>query len=544
MQVAFSGHNRRTDLGDRKAAAAGLEAAFALLADAGVAEARLLAGAEPGADQLAIDAWRAVGLGPVHVVSPFLESSTGAGQGLEDEVTRLPGAASRAEGRSPHLAQARWLIAAADILVVFWTGKPPRGPGGTGDVVRLALEHGTPVLWVRPDDGTRLIRADRLDADIGLLELQRQLAEDREPLVAEATPQAVRAVLNDLGLEPVAAGTTKAGGAPKRPARAARAYGLFRRALGGRSPERAATSPPPDLSAQPGFGRLSAARAAAAGEARTLAAAHRSHQVILLGIAIAAAVAGSTSSLAPDWKPLLVATELGLALLACWVWLGSERGARHQRWTEARKLAEDLRLERAAWAVGISTTPHGASPTSSLAARQARRRAGLPTGAFDAARVKTWGDWVLDELITGQVAYHRDQAHIDGRISHRVHLAENSTFGFLILVLAGYLVAAGATLPAHGHPPHWLGGLVFMTGAVVPAIGAAGLALEATLSLGEQARRSRALADQLEALQAEAGPPRTLERLQALARAALRLHRAHEDHWSEEVGRRRLFRGG
>jgi hypothetical protein len=62
--------------------------------------------------------------------------------------------------------------------------------------------------------------------------------------------------------------------------------------------------------------------------------------------------------------------------------------------------------------------------------------------------------------------------------------------------------------------------------------------------LGEQARRSRALADQLEALRTEAGAPLTLERLQAVARAALRLHRAQEDHWSEEVGRRRLFRGG
>jgi hypothetical protein len=162
-----------------------------------------------------------------------------------------------------------------------------------------------------------------------------------------------------------------------RPPRPAKAYSFFRRALGGPSQPAAAQPPPADLAAQPGFEGLSAVRADAAVHARALASIHRSHQLILLLIAILAAAAGSTTALAPDWKPALVATELGLALVALGIWLGSERGARHRRWTEARKLAEDLRLERAAWVVGISTAPHGASTTSSKAARRARRRAGL-----------------------------------------------------------------------------------------------------------------------------------------------------------------------
>jgi hypothetical protein len=477
-------------------------------------------------------------------VSPFLESTSAAHADLADDATRLPGATSRAEGRSPHLAQARWLIAAADILVVFWTGQPPRGPGGTGDVVRLALEHGIPVLWVRPGGGIWLVRPEHLDADVGLLELQRQLTGGRPSLVTEATPEAIRAALTEQGLEPAALALADVEADLRPPVRPARAYRLFRRALGGRTQLQPPEPPPPDLATQPGFATLSAARSVAASAARGLASVHRSHQVILLGIAILAAAAGSASALAPDWKSMLVGLELGMALLAFWLWLGSERGKRHLRWTETRKLAEDLRLERAAWVVGISTMAHGASPASSKAARRVRRRAGLPSGAFDPARVETWGRWVMAELIDGQVAYHRDQARLDGHISHRMHQAENVTFAVLVLALVGYLAAAALPLPGHEQPPHWLGGLVVMAGAVVPAIGAAGLALEATLSLGEQARRSRALADQLEALRTEAGAPLTLERLQAVARAALRLHRAQEDHWSEEVGRRRLFRGG
>ena len=541
VQVAFSGHSRAVDLGNRRAAASNLDAAFALLAAAGITEARLLTGAEAGADRLAIEAWRARGLGPVHTVRPFLDHRGDLDP--SDLTTLLPGAASRAEGRSPHLAQARWLVAAADILVVFWSGQPPRGPGGTGDVVRLALEHGTPVLWVRPGaEAIRLIRPERLDPGIGLLELQRLLEAGGQTLVAEATPASVRAALLEQGLETEAVGLLDAtlGPAP----RPARAYSLFRRTLGGRSRPGTAHPTPEDLAAEPGFISLSAVRGAAAMQARALASIHRSHQLILLFIAILAAAAGSTSALAPDLKPALVAGELLLALLALGIWLGSERGERHRRWTAARKLAEDLRLERAAWVVGISTAPHGANSASSPAARRARRRAGLPGGAFDAARVKAWGDWVVAELVTGQVAYHRDQARVDGRISHRVHQLENAIFAALIVVLFAYLATGAALLSRHGHPPFWLGGLVVMIGAVAPAIGAAGLALEATLSLGEQARRSRTLADQLDALRAEAGRLDTLERLQALARGALRLHRAQEDQWSAEVGRRRLFRGG
>jgi hypothetical protein len=183
---------------------------------------------------------------------------------------------------------------------------------------------------------------------------------------------------------------------------------------------------------------------------------------------------------------------------------------------------------------------HGAG----RAARRQRRLAGLPHGAFGPARVANWGDWAMEELIIGQVAYHRDQATLNGRISHRVHQVENLSFGVLLFMLLSY-VGVAVTLAAMGREtPHWFGGIVIITGAIVPAIGAAGLALEATLALGEQARRSRILATQLDSLMAASGSAQSLERLQALARTAIRLQRVQEDHWTEGAARRRLFRGG
>jgi len=83
-----------------------------------------------------------------------------------------------------------------------------------------------------------------------------------------------------------------------------------------------------------------------------------------------------------------------------------------------------------------------------------------------------------------------------------------------------------------------------MTGAIVPAIGAASLALEATLSLAEQAKRSEALAIRLESIVQGLGPAPRIDALQAAIKTAIRLARAQEDHWLEGTGRRRLYRAG
>src|SRR5262249_32858807 len=92
--------------------------------------------------------------------------------------------------------------------------------------------------------------------------------------------------------------------------------------------------------------------------------------------------------------------------------------------------------------------------------------------------------------------------------------------------------------------PHWLGGLVVMTGAIVPSIGAASLALEATLSLAEQGRRSLVLASRLQAIADHLGPSPGMEAFQVAIKTAVRFARAQEEHWREATGRRRLYRAG
>ena len=554
-QVAFAGHSRLKSIGSTAAVKAGLTAAWMLLAEAGLQSGRLLSGFARGSDTLAVETWLSAGLGPVQAVFPFLDDD--AVERLPDDLAGsavlLDGKATREAGRSVHLSQARWLIGAADLLVVVWNGRPPRGSGGTADCVRLALEHGIPVLWIHPGDGCalRLVRPEFLFEDCGFLECVEQIASRAEPLVTDATPRRMRAVLGDLDLgdplgPPSEALSSAEGLAPKRRPLAWpwRAYALLRRTLGGRGHRFDPLPVPSDLAAQSGFRRLTTARAAASEEAKRLGAVHRSQQIILLAFAVGMATVGSASALWPGLNLQTVALELLLGIVALILWRGSARQERHLRWGQARKSAEDLRLERVAWTLGVSTAPHGLTAPHTSAARRARRLAGLPYGAFQPARVKAWGAWVIDELLSGQAAYHRDQSAINGRVSERFHQLENLGFAILLLLQAGFLLSALAAWSRGGQVPHWLAGAAVMAGAIVPAIGAAGLALEATLSFHEQGRRSHVLAGQLDALRAQVRPDWRLDDLQGLARTAIRIERAHEDHWSEDVGRRRLFRGG
>jgi hypothetical protein len=547
-QVAFAGHNRPEDLGDPADVSAGLEAAFGMLLQAGVQEARLITGLAPGADLLAATAWTAAGLGPVHGVFPFLDDTVeGPTAELMEAGTWLDGRATEALGRSAYLAQTRWLIGAADLLVVVWTGEHARGAGGTADAVRLALEHGVSVLWIKPGEPEtpRLIRPEHLDEDFGFLEFLDELRFGREPLVRDATPEALHDALADLGLR------DEGPQPPKRQAptergffRHWRAYAVFRRTLGGSAPPFEAVPTPADLLAQPGFIRLTEAHVLADGEANRLGAVHRSHQVILLGVAILATIAGTASGLWPQTELLMVLIELALALGAFVVWMGAERGRRHHLWGESRRLAEDLRLERVAWTLGVNTAPHGASLlSSSNQARRARREAGLPRGAFAPERVMAWGAWAVDDLIAGQAAYHRGQSIINGRVSHRIHQLENGSWGILMVVLVSYVATTVGMAVLDREGPHWLASLVGVAGAIVPAIGATCLALEAALALGEQAERSRVLARRLEAIVSDLGPATSLEAHQAAAKAAIRLQRAQENQWTEGAERRRLIRG-
>jgi hypothetical protein len=556
IQIAFAGHNRPGDLGDHKPLIRDLDIAFSMLKAAGLTNARLVTGLATGADELAAEAWRKAGMGSAHAIYPFLDEVPEQGIGpdaLIQSATWLDGKAVEAVGRNPHLQQTRWLLGAADFLVVVWTGAQARGAGGTADAVRLALDRGVPVMWIKPQDHgqIRLIRPARPEQDFDFTEFLEGLEEGYDTHLEAATPQGVRALLGlgTLGLE----------GAPEPPDPLApippsrlddwlhtwlwKTYSGFRRWVGGR-PQGGGRSVelPADLAEQPGFRVITEAYEVADRRANRLSAVHRSQQILLLFGMVTAAVVGSSPSLWPELKIAAVSTELALALFALVVWQGAARSQRHELWSETRRLAEQLRLERAGWAAGVSLVGSRAAPGDHNHSREILRRAGLPGGRFDDARVRTWGEWALSELIGGQAAYHRSIAARDGRVAHRIHMVEDVAFMLLLIILAGFLTLYFAQHGMGFHLPHWVAGAVMMASTIIPAVGAATLALEAKLEFSEQSDRSDHIARRLEGLIARLGPAPPLDDMQSAARLAMQWQIEEANQWREGASRRRLFR--
>lgn len=549
INVAFAGHIRQRDLLDPDRCTARLSAAFALLPAAGVTRARLLTGLAEGADTLAVAAWPKA-LGPIHLVQPFLNEPTSA---VADAATRLDGEAARAAGDNPYVQQAQWLISYADLLIVLWNGAAARGPGGTAETVLLALERGLPVLWVAPAavaPPVRLIQFQRRQEGFDLHELQiRVAAMNRSGSSAVIATAALLAPALGTDFDPPAD--------PAEPRLQGldrwlhrwlwKAFDSFKRRVGGRSHVPASPAPPDDLAADPGFHMLNSSYRATSDRARRLAAVHRSEQLLLLVAAVAAAIVGTAPAVWPEFKIYAVLLELSLALAAFFVWLSASRAHRHEAWGNARRLVERMRAQRAGWAIG-ATLMRGEDHASE---RNAERRAlrllsasGVPSGAFDADRVKRWGDWAIADLIGGQAAYHAEQARLNHRISRRIQLVENGTFVLLILVLAAFATAYFAAASQGLHLSHFVGGAVVMIGAIVPAIGAACMAMEAKLGFEEQHERSAHLETRFNDLMAQARPELGLAQRQDLLRRAMRLMENEAETWREGAERRRLFRGG
>ncbi len=558
LNVAFAGHNRPEDLGDPDEAEAGLDAAFRLLCTVSPTEMRLFTGLAEG-DYAAARAWRRACTGTIHAVYPYLDMQPPADiAALAGAETRLDGAALDEVGRNPHLAQSRWLIGAADLLVVVWNGEAGRGAGGTADAVWLALEQNLPVLWYKPGDPgkLRLIRSEEMEDGFGFLEFLEQLKRDIPPLVIPADELSLRGALVGAATSPDSLQELDPGADPAASPLDPllrrtlwRSYANFRKLLGGRpAPGPPPTPIPDDLQAQAGFKLMTDAFHYADGRANRLSAAHRSQQLLLLGLAIVAAATGSLPDLNPDLKIWAVLGELVLGLSALGAWSAATRATRHERWGRSRRLAEQLRLERVCWALGVSTVVErsnsGAGPAAG-AARHVRRLAGIPTGNYDPDRVRVWGGWAMDEMVRGQAAYHHGQGGLNHRISHRMHRFEDFTFLAFIFVLASFAIAYFTLLAFGGHHmPPWVGGAVEMMGAVVPAFGAASLAMEATLAFSEQAYRSHLLADKLHHLADMVTPDSRLDQLQLIAKTASRLQMEQEDRWTQDTVRQSLMRGG
>jgi hypothetical protein len=136
------------------------------------AELRLHTALASGADQVAAICARSSGyfvrallpFEPTEYRNDFAEGEEldGFEQALEaaDEIVALPGLRDDPEGAYVQVGES--LVGDADVLVAIWDGEQPRGPGGTGHVVALALENSVPVIHVEIARDSQQIRIKAL----------------------------------------------------------------------------------------------------------------------------------------------------------------------------------------------------------------------------------------------------------------------------------------------------------------------------------------------------------------------------------------------
>lgn len=124
--------------------------------------------AAEGTDVVCIEVARELGI-PVHLLLPLAESefekdfSTPAAWARSktqmDRAAMVPGPDSlrTVEGESTrpecYFNQGVVMLEAVDVLIAVWDGQPPRGSGGTAQMVAQARAMGIPVLHILPADG-------------------------------------------------------------------------------------------------------------------------------------------------------------------------------------------------------------------------------------------------------------------------------------------------------------------------------------------------------------------------------------------------------
>lgn len=583
-----------------------------------VARPSLMLGYAAGADRIAAAAWSDIGLGPIHFVFPFADTGGSETVGWTDDpdvaspdcrvdtdpagirrFTILDGANSARTYpfRHPHLEQTRWLVRWSEIVVVAWNGEPPAGPGGTADLLALAVRANQPVVWIDTREGkgfaVNLIRPERLWRDTSFEELSEALQAadggERDEISA-LRPMDTDTLAAMLALRSAPPGRAKAASAtpshshepdhgthetPDLETDSRRRYidGLPRfakptRIIGGfvswawtsffkslfNPAEANNEAKEPRESAPLIKQKLLEADAAA----NYLGALHRSAQVALLVIATLAVLFGTLPALIPDLKWLMVTLELLLVVTAQLFYRSLFAHNTHYRWGDARRLAERLRSLDATWPLGFDVGDERTEAPSTWTewySRIVRRTIGAPQGYLSearrrqlAARARTYAFGIVD----GQAAYHHTTFTRMEKLHDRLRWLEGAGFIILITLLTFYLAWFGLYSLHNLHWPllDWVSkprtdfsNALLIFSAVLPAIAAACMGIEAKLGVLEAQQKSGSLQIRFAEISAALKDEPSVHRQEALLREAAALLIADVDRWRDAAALRSMSGG-
>lgn len=396
----------------------------------------------------------------------------------------------------------RVMVEQCDLVIGVWDGVAHNLEGGTGHTITTALALGTPVLLIHParPESWSIITTPEALAHHGVPR------ESDHARLAALVRGALRPLDEDGGLADPASNPLAAERWPGRSSRIWLAYRLIEMLFGeGRFRPRALMQtyePPERIAEGSGAEMLAAARALPGAEPRMvdriaasilpefaradgiasrIADTYRSGMVANFVLSAAAVLLGlvyQPLGLEENKWPFALGEFLLLGLILLITWLGNRQGW-HQRWFDARRIAEYLRPAPALLPLGIARPPARWPRGTTLAwpeyqARHRIRAIGLPRAVVTRGYLRAALQGLLVPHVANQHDYHRAKARRLTAVHHRLDRLAEALFIAAVISVSSYLALKGlAALGLIDHElPHRLSKLATFLGVAFPTLAA------------------------------------------------------------------------
>ena len=464
-----------------------------------------------------------------------------------NRVLELPGE----QGQEPegYAMVGRATVAHCDILIAVWDGLKPRGRGGTGEVVELAVTRGNPVvhIWPQPDRPTRILwaafdpvvdtmgddpmaerTANREHVEIMLraMLIPPPAQQERQFLarfMRERLPH-FRYRIEYLLLLTIA-GVRRIGTRDLTEAQGQRwiteewqQYRLTCQANG--------VAAPLDL--------LEETYRWTDILATNLAHRYRSGHIFSFVLGGFAVCMGLSAFMAPHRVLELALAEM---LITVAIILNAHVGTKnewHRRWLDYRQLAERLRPMRSLKFLGIAAPDPPGTETNPVAQRwidwygaAVWRAMGLPAGAITPQSADLIAECVSDQEVSPQVRYHEMNAHRIQLLDERLDKVGTAMFFATLLVSIATLVGLSFQSQFVNDYSNWF----TLVSAGFPALATAIFGIRFQGDFGGDALRSLATADMLRQIDQELRKHTNLTRASDLAEQAARFMLSDLDEW-------------
>jgi hypothetical protein len=513
-----------------------------------------------GADQIAAEV--ALDLGwELQAVLPFGRDeyrASLANAGARDRFDRLLDRAGRTlelpgdEHRQleAYVMTGRATVAHCDILIAVWDGMPPRGRGGTGEVVQFAITRGTAVAHLPPepdapgrllwsafdptvltiaDESTAERPIDREGVDALLYGLLMPPPDPQEhqflQKFARERLRKVRARI-EYPLMLAAAGARRFS---VRDIREKHCEAQIRdewRRYRAECVDAHCIDAPIDL--------LEESYSWADRLATHFAQTYRSGHIFNFVLGGFAVCLGLSAFMAPHLKFALAALEMLITLA---IILNAHIGSRdewHRRWLDYRQLAERLRPMRSLKLLGVAAPDPPGTATNPVPKRWIDwyasgiwRAMGCPSGSIDRGRANRLADAIAQYEVAPQVDYHERNSRQINQLDKRLASIGFTLFAATLLVSVVTLIglAIGATFVND------YGNWFTLVSAGFPALGTAVFGIRFQADFGGDALRSLATSNTLRNIEEELRKDISLSRAADLTEQAARIMLADLDEW-------------